>query len=108
VDRAAVRKAANGAVMAKVYRALNIPYRRELTERARLGRIRGRIALTGKLTYTDVNGRTATADLSQRARRLGITAETISAARLYSFIAGQAVPALRKRIVENGKPDNKE
>lgn len=106
-DRAAVRKAANGAIMAKVYRALGIPYRKELNERARLARIRGRIALSGKLTYTDNEGRPASVDLSERARRLGIAAESISARRLYSFIAGQAVPALRKRIADNGKHDLK-
>ena len=96
-DRAAVRKAAQGAVMAKVYRALGIPYREELNVRARLGRIRGRIALSGKLTYTDKDGRPATADLSERARRLGVEAEDISAARLYILISGAFVPALSNK-----------
>lgn len=100
-DRAAVHKAAGGAVIARVYRALRIPYRAELNERARLARIEGKIALAGQITYIDKNGRQAQADLSQRARRLGITDTEITAARLYGLIAGQAVPALEKR--EKGK-----
>jgi hypothetical protein len=100
-DRAAVRKAAHGAVMVKVYRALKIPYKKEAQERARLGRIRGWIALSGKLYYTDREGREAVADLSERARRLGVTAEAIRARDLYSFITGRAVPALREKV-KNG------
>lgn len=101
-DRAAVQKAAQGSIVKKVYKALGVPHylaaREAARQRARLAKINGRLPLAGQLHYTDKNGRPAAADLSERAKRLGVTAADISAARLYLLIVDRAVPQLKRRI----------
>jgi len=101
-DRAAVHKAANGSIIARVYEALNIPYRKALAEKVRLSRIKGKVPLSGIIRYTDNHGNPQTADLSQRAKRLGTKRKEIGAKELYLFISERVTSALEKRI-ENGK-----
>jgi len=96
-DRAAVHKVANGSIIARVYEALNIPYRQALSEKARLARIKGIVPLSGIITYVGKDGQQKTADLSQRAKRLGTSRKQIKAKELYHFINQRAAPALEKK-----------
>ena len=51
------------------------------------------LELAGELTYKTADGELVTVDLSQRARRLGTTAQTIEAADLFDLFCGDNLPA---------------